>query len=100
MSFTKKNIVKILVNSREILDQYNVKKIGIFGSYVREESTEKSDIDLLVETEKGMDLMTFVDLEMKLTEILGQKVDLVSIRGLNKYLKPYILKEVEFIEGI
>ncbi|MFQ5715422.1 MAG: nucleotidyltransferase family protein [Candidatus Scalinduaceae bacterium] len=60
---TKETIKKNLIRNRKLLEQYNVMKIGIFGSYVREEPTEISDIDLLIETEKGMDLMSIVDLE-------------------------------------
>ena len=96
---TKETIRNTLIKNRELLEQYNVIKIGIFGSYVREEPTKNSDIDLLIETKMGMDLMAIVDLEMRLSDILGRKVDLVSAKGLNKYLRPYVMKEVEFIEG-
>ena len=97
---TKDTIRNTLLKNRSLLQQYKVLKLGLFGSYVRGEASESSDIDLLIETEKGVDLISIVDLELRLTDILGKNVGLVSIRGLNKYLKPFIMKEVEFVEGI
>lgn len=97
---TKDTIRKTLLENRKLLQRYKVLKLGLFGSYVRGYASENSDIDLLIETERGVDLMSVVDLELKLSDMLGKKVDLVSIRGLNKYMKPFIMKEVEFVEGI
>lgn len=96
----KDTIIDTLIENRSLLRQYRVLKLGLFGSYVRGEASESSDIDLLVETEKGMDLIRLVELEMKLTDILGRKVDLVSIKGLNRYIGPLIMEEAEFVEGI
>lgn len=97
---TKDSIRNILLANRNLLQQYRVLKLGLFGSHVRGEASESSDIDLLVETEIGVDLISIVDLELKLTDILGRNVDLVSIRGLNKHIGPSIMAEVEFVEGI
>jgi len=83
-----------------LLQQYRVLKLGLFGSHVRGEASESSDIDLLVETGKGIDLISIIELEMKLTDILGRKVDLVSIKGLSKHIGPLIMEEAEFVEGI
>ncbi len=83
-----------------MLRQYSVLRLGLFGSFVRGEASESSDIDLLVETERGMDLIRMVDLELRLTDILGRKVDLVSTKGLNRHIGPLIMGEVEFVDGI
>jgi len=96
----KDTIMDALLENRSLLQQYRVLKLGLFGSHVRGEASESSDIDLLVETEKGMDLIRIIELEMKLTDILGRKVDLVSIKGLNRYIGPLIMEEAEFVEGI
>ena len=97
---TKDTISAALLRHRSVLQQYGVQKLGIFGSHARGDASENSDIDLLVETEKGMDLMRLVELEMRLTDILGRKVDLVSIKGLNRHIGPLIMKEAVFVEGI
>ena len=97
---TKDTIKKILLENRSLLRQYKVLKLGLFGSHVRGDASESSDIDLLIETGRGLDLISVVDLEMKLSEALDRKVDLVSLKGLNKHIKPYIMEEVEFVEGI
>ena len=44
--------------------------------------------------------MDFVGLELKLSEIFGRKVDLVSAKALKPYIKPYILRDVEYLEGL
>ena len=96
---TKKGIKKVLIKNKDILRRYGVKKIGLFGSYVKGEQKEDSDIDFLVEVE-GISLLDFIALEFKLSEMLGKKIDLVSVKALKPYIKPYILKEVEYIEGL
>ena len=97
---SKYRIKQLLIENRNLLRQYKVLKLGLFGSYVRGEASESSDIDLLIETERGMDLIRIIDLEMRLTDILGRKVDLVSAKGLNKHIGPAIMEEAEFVEGI
>jgi len=95
----KGEIQKVLSENKDLLKRYGVKRIGLFGSYVKDQQREDSDIDILVEVE-GISLLDFVGLELKLTEILGRKVDLVSAKALKPYVKPYILKEVEYLEGL
>ena len=69
---------------------YNVR---VFGSVARETDDETSDVDLLVDFEKGRSLMDLVGLEIKLKELLGRKVDVVTTGGLSPYLKDRILAE-------
>ena len=73
--------------------KYNVKKIQIFGSYVRGENKENSDLDILVEFEKPISLIKFLQLENYLSNILGIKVDLVMKKSLKPYIKKQALKE-------
>ena len=94
-------IKKILIeNFKYLKEKYKIKKIGIFGSYIRREENKKSDIDILIELEDDSNITLFdiVRIERFLTELIGIKVDLLTINGLSPYIKPYILKEVEFIE--
>ena len=88
------NILKLLEeHENEIRNKYHVKRIGIFGSYVRGEETEKSDVDILVEFEQST-LSNFMGLNFFLEELLDKKVDLVTTNALSPYLSPKVKKEV------
>lgn len=77
-------------------EKFKVKNIGIFGSYLRGEEKEESDLDILVEFEKSADLslLDFIGLENYLSEILGVKVDLVEKCTLKPRIGKHILAEV------
>jgi hypothetical protein len=97
----KEDIKRVLFANKEILKKYKVKSIALFGSYVRDEQKEGSDIDFLVDFHEGVTLFDIVELQDTLSEILGKKVSIVSRRGLSKYIGPYILKEAETVgEGL
>ena len=81
-------LIKPYLNSK-----YQISNIYIFGSYAREEQTEASDIDLLVEFNKTPDLLTFIELEEFLSDKLHHRVDLVPKRKLQPQLKEQILRE-------
>ncbi len=78
----------------EIKKEYKAKIIGLFGSYVRGEQKERSDVDILVRFFEGATLFDFVGLAEFLEEKLDVKVDVVSERALRPELKEQILKEV------
>ncbi len=98
--------IKTLTEIKEILKRheaelkkrYGIKKIGIFGSYLRGEAREKSDLDILVEFEQGVDigLLKFVGMENYLSDLLGVKVDLVEKSALKPTIGKHILKEVVY----
>ncbi len=73
---------------------FNIKTIGVFGSYARDNATEKSDLDVLVEYEISPGFIKFIQLEEFLSKLLNIKVDLVSINALNNYIRPSILAEI------
>jgi len=77
----------------ELKAQYKVKEIGLFGSYVRYQQKESSDIDILVEFEKPVSLLHIVSLENYLSDILKIKVDIVPKNNIRQELKADILKE-------
>jgi len=83
-------------HKEELKEKYEIKKIGIFGSYVREEYKEKSDLDILVEFEEDAKtgLLKFVNMENYLSELIGVKVDLVEKSALKPRIGKRILKEV------
>lgn len=74
--------------------QYKVKKIGVFGSLVRDELKRASDIDIIAEFQEGADLFDLVALALFLEEKLGRKVDVVSQNALRVELKTAVLQEV------
>ena len=92
------DIISSLQNLKGDLSQrFAVKEIGIFGSVAREEQTERSDIDLLVEFSKPVSLVTFMQLEYYLSDMLGNKVDLVTFDSLKPMIQQDILSEVIYV---
>lgn len=90
-------IISILKEHKaELKEKYGVKEIGIFGSYVRGEYKEKSDLDILVEFEEDakIGLLKFVNLENYLSDLIGVKVDLVEKSALKPRIGKNILREV------
>jgi len=77
-----------------VVQPYGVRQIAVFGSIVRGEDTPQSDVDILVEFEeppqKPLGFFARVRLERELSQQLGRKVDLVSARGLNRHIRPYV----------
>ena len=78
---------------------YHITELGIFGSYVRGEQTDASDIDILVEFEPSFrfGLVTYGKIENYSANALGKKVDLVMKSGLKPYIGKQILKEVIYL---
>ncbi|HIH22750.1 TPA: nucleotidyltransferase family protein [Candidatus Micrarchaeota archaeon] len=97
MTELDKKIELIEKHKQELAKDYKVKKIGVFGSYVRGEQRKKSDIDILVDFSETPGLFKFVALGLRLTELLGVKVDLVTKNSLKPNIGKQILKEVVYI---
>ena len=77
----------------QLAQNYHITSLALFGSMARDEATDKSDIDILVDFSQMPDLLTFIELEEKLKSILGKNVDLVPRRKLRAELLQSILKE-------
>ena len=93
----KEKIFELLRLNKVQLQNYGVKRIGLFGSYLRGENKKESDIDFLVEFEEGQkNYDNFIDLAFFLEDLFEKKVDLLTPESMSPYLKPYILKEVQF----
>ena len=80
-----------------ILKTYDADRIGIFGSYAREEATEDSDLDILVHFRGQKSLLTLVRIERELTESTGIKVDLLTEQSISPYLIDNIKSELKVI---
>ena len=84
-------------NMPYLQEKYRVKSIGLFGSYIRGEQKERSDVDMLVEFDHPVTLLEFVALENILNEMIGKKVDLVMKNALKPRIGERILKEVVYV---
>ena len=92
------DLKKILqAHKAELNRKYGVTEIGVFGSYVKNEHNEASDIDILVEFRKAIDLLTFVNLKNYLSDLLNVNVDLVMKKALKRKIGQRILKEIVYI---
>ena len=90
-----KQIQDILASSKiELRKKYNVKELGIFGSYARGQQKKSSDVDILVKFSPNATLFDYVGLGNYLEEKLKIKVDVVSERGIRPELKSSIVKGV------
>ncbi len=89
---------KILQDHKATLkNEYGVIEIGLFGSYTKGNQEKSSDVDILVEFEKTIDLFTFVHLKDHLTDLLGVNVDLVTKKALKPKIGKRILSETLYI---
>ncbi len=89
-----KSVKNSLISLKPYLQRkYNISSIALFGSYAREEQTDKSDIDILVDFKKTPDLLTFIEIEEFLKEKLKTTVDLIPQRKLKPQIKSQILNE-------
>jgi hypothetical protein len=70
-----------------------ISKAYLFGSYARNEQTQESDVDILVDFEKQANLFDLIGLQQNLSELLKLKVDLLSSKGVSKFMLPYIEKD-------
>ena len=92
------DIKKILNKELPFLkEKYKVKKIGIFGSYIRGENKKGSDLDILVEFYSPISLFKEAELEDYLRNLLGIKIDLVPKNALKPYIGKNILREVRYL---
>jgi len=96
---TYEEIKRILSEVKEELSRkFGVRRIGVFGSYVRGDQTPRSDVDILVDIDKEKKIFdNYMDLKFYLENLFGMKVDLVLESTLRKNMKEYILKEVEYV---
>lgn len=76
-----------------LAERYNVEKLEVFGSYVRDEQNKDSDLDILVTFKEAPSLLTFIAIENYLSDLLKVKVDLVMKDSLKPKIGQQILRE-------
>jgi uncharacterized protein len=92
-----RKILDFLENHRETLQAMGVKRIGLFGSYVRNEQKEDSDIDFLI-TMDNLNFANWMDVWNYLEDNLGCEIDLVPEKDLREELQDVVLAEVAYVE--
>ena len=86
-----------ILENRQKIRQYGVNRIGFFGSIVRGEHQEDSDIDLLVFFDEGkLSFSRYMDLNFFLEDLLHAKVDLLTPEQISPHIMPYIQKEIRY----
>ncbi len=96
---SKESIKQSLVDNRKTLRKYGVKRIGLFGSYVRGTASTESDIDFIVELER-LTFRDYMGLALFLEELFKKDIDLMTTTSLKPRLKPYIEKEIEYVTNL
>ena len=95
---TKEDVLTLINAHRGRISRLGVKKLGLFGSFVRNEQSGESDVDLLVEFEPGYKSFdNFMQLSFLLEDALRKPVELVTPESLSPYLRPHIMAEVEYV---
>ncbi len=93
----KQLITKALIDNKDALViKYHLTRIGIFGSFTRDDFKENSDIDILIEYEEPIGI-EFIDLAEELERILNRKVDLVSRNGVKSKYFEEIRKDLIYV---
>jgi len=97
-NLTKEGIMDAISKSKAELYSLGVRSIGLFGSFVRGESGVQSDVDILVEFDAAKKTFdNFIDTCFLLEDLLGRRVELVTGESISPYIRPYVLKEVEYV---
>lgn len=95
---TKQQVNEAIQAAHAELLSLGVKSIGLFGSFVREQAAPSSDVDLLVEFDAVQQTFdNFMDVCFLLEDRLGRKVEVITPDSLSPHLKPYIMKELEYV---
>ena len=96
---TKEFILSSLKSKKREISKYGIRTIGLFGSYIRDEQTENSDIDILIDFEPDKEnfdnFMAVYDMIEQMFK--DQRVEIVTKNGLSPYIGPKILNEVKYV---
>lgn len=95
---SKGQILDLLIQHKLDIQKYGAAKIGLFGSFARNQQNDDSDVDLLVEFEDGKKTFkNLVHLSYYLQDLIPRKVQLVTWMGLADFVKREVTKEIEYV---
>jgi predicted nucleotidyltransferase len=90
----RNDVLRILQKERQqLVNQYNISTLSVFGSVARDDARQDSDVDILVEFSQPIGLFQFIELQQRLESLLGSKVDLGTPRSLKPRIKEQVLQE-------
>jgi len=96
---TKEYILSTIRENKKELFRFGIRNVGLFGSYVRDDQSEASDIDILIDFEPALEnydnYMAVYDLLEQLFK--NERVDVTTKNGLSQYIGPIILNEVQYV---
>ena len=99
MVTNKKQIIDLLKQNIDKFEKLGIKRVGVFGSFVSGKHTQKSDVDLLIEFQRGQKTFrNFIEAANFTESLLGRNVDLLTPESLSPHLAAYIKKEVEYVQ--
>ena len=98
-AMNSERLLQLLEQNTALIRKFGVRRIGLFGSWVRGEEKADSDIDILVEfVQPSFD--SYMELKFFLEELLDRNVDLVLADALKEQVRPKITREVHYVQGI
>lgn len=98
---SRTEIMEMITKHWNEIEKFGVKRLWLFGSYAKGKQREKSDIDILVEFEKGKKTFdNYMDLKFFLEDLFGVEVDLITVEALKPRIKDTVWKEAVPIEGL
>lgn len=94
----KQEVFRLIKNHKPAIQQLGADRLGLFGSFVREEQKEGSDVDLVVEFSEGKKTFrNFMNLADYLETLLNRKVELVTWESLASFVKRNVQEEIEYV---
>lgn len=91
---TRRTVINRIRKHRAQLEKLGVKSLSLFGSVARGEDRPGSDVDILVEFKGRATFDRYMDTKLYLEDLLGRKVDLVTLRAIKPRMKPYIMQDL------
>jgi predicted nucleotidyltransferase len=99
MTKTNQEIIELVEKNNTALRSLGVRKLGLFGSCARNEANSNSDVDFLVDFEKKT-FDAYMDLKFFLQDLLGKKIDLITVGSIKPRLRERILAETIYAKGL
>jgi predicted nucleotidyltransferase len=95
---TKEKALSLIIEHQDRIKALGVKRLGLFGSFVREEQGPASDVDVLVEFEQDRKTFdNFIQLAFFLEDLFKRRVELVTAESFSPHIGPFIMSEVEYV---
>ncbi len=95
---TKNELIQRILLDKAKISSFGVEQLGIFGSFVRDQIKESSDVDFFIHFQlEYKTLRNFIGLSNYLSNLLGRKIEIVTPQSLNQFIGKYIQQEVEYV---